>query len=250
MNPARKSRCHLSQIRPTLALSFLVWLLGASFAVLETLRLTGSFCTESTLGILKDYIRWGLVLMSLFTLIHQMLIFYTIHKLEERDNEFNNLYSRWIGTDLEVILRLLAIGIILCVGGELPNVYWFNILKAVPPIPNWVYPLSSLVLFATLFIWDCVALALSDGRHPIRELIRHPLIGERAFFWSDLLGLIYFVFILTAALTNHLNALGTIFMLGTLSLYGAVIVSRVFAYTKRKKDRVEIVEAATVSPNG
>src|SRR5438067_695735 len=120
-------RFSFAQLKPTLALSCLVWFLGALFAVIETSRLTGSFCTPSALGVLCDYVKWCLFAMSAFTLLHQMLIFYTIYKFEERDAEFKNLYRDWVGTNFEVFLRLLAIIMILCVGGELPNLFWFNV---------------------------------------------------------------------------------------------------------------------------
>ena len=248
MTRTTQTHSWLAQIRPTLALSFLVWLLGASFAVVETTRLTGSLCTFAALGELKDYVRWCLVTMSLFTLVHQMLIFYTIHKLEDRDSEYSDLYDNWIGTTFEVILRLLAIGIILCVGGELPNFFWFNLGKQAPPIPTWIYPVSSLVLFGLLFIWDCLALKRSATPHRWTELFRHPLQGQRAFFWSDLLGLIYFFVISLATLGNRLNALGIIFLLATLILYGMVIGARTVRYASKRKERKELVAAATVTP--
>lgn len=122
--------------------------------------------------------------VGLLTLLHQLLIFRSLHVLDT-DAQVRAKFNGWFGRPIEWGLRFFAILFLLCVGGEIPHVV-SDFLNIKTEITYSLYPLFSVILFVILFGWDVgllITVPTQRGTWPIHT-------DGQYFICSDFLGLL------------------------------------------------------------
>jgi hypothetical protein len=180
---------------PTFIISLIVWLLGVTWGVMQTV-----LCLRQTTGMPGAFAVavWIIMMLMLFAAaFQQFMVFECIHKFEQNRPVWESKYPKWYGTDFECYVRLMVVLLLLLAGGEIPLQFkefteWR--LGQHWDVPRYIFAISSTALYASLLVWDLFAAYRRDHNFKSftpTKLFPHEWELDQQFFWSDLLGVFF-----------------------------------------------------------
>lgn len=103
----------------TFVVTMVIWLLGAAYCI-RTTNLIGYLTSGNSFQGIQQIFRGELIFVCWVSLLHQFLIFLSLHHLDHNPAVRKSLQN-WFGHPVEWFLRLVAIVLLLCLCGEVPR---------------------------------------------------------------------------------------------------------------------------------
>lgn len=152
----------------------------------------------------------AVVILVGVSIVHIILVYLSMHEIEEKEDEWRMEYNGWIGTPFELILRWSIV----------VSLIWFSGKIIVDSVPS---SLIGAFIMGFLLIWDAASILISK-RKSVSDLINPAKNVEAKFFWSDSVGCCLWI----ALYTTNKGAISTVaYFAGT--LYLGIIVFRLYS---------------------
>jgi hypothetical protein len=212
---------NIRRLKTTYVITLLLWALGASYCLMNSDAIK-DLCRPDILADGAWMVSKCLIVMFFMTIVHQLLIFRSLHELDH-NSTLKEEFKGFLNSPCEWTVRFAAVLLLMCAGGELPNLVAQIVGFKTHSIAIMLYPAFSCGLFLALLIWDFMWLR-RQKRNP------KPFSGrsDDSFFFSDLSGFLNWGLLCVAIYVPNVHAATlALFTLLLLGFYGAILVPRV-----------------------